>query len=77
MSSCVTKQKISSLMSFRTRKKMACLWVAKIKLEVKGNHHYNYMYTIGEKLEYVREAENQYMQGTCYFSLLEENQLKN
>ena len=72
---CNKKSQVSYL--FAQEEKMACLWVAKIKSEVKGHHHYNDMHTIGDKLEYVRESENHHIQGTCYFSLLEENQSKN
>ena len=39
---------------------MACLWVAKLKLWNEGHHSHNYKYTIDEKLECLRESENQH-----------------
>lgn len=74
MPSCVTKQKsiVPCLLAFEG--KMVCLWVSKIKSWIKGYHHYNYKYTIGEKTVCLRESENQHIE--FYFSLFKENQPK-
>ena len=39
---------------------MAFFCVSKIKLYVKSHHSYNYKYTIGTELEYLRKSENQH-----------------
>ena len=40
--------------------KMASFCIAKITSRIKGHHHYNYKYKVGEELECLREPENEF-----------------
>ena len=39
---------------------MASFCIAKITSRIKGHHHYNYKYKVGEELECLREPENEF-----------------
>ena len=53
-----------------------CLWVTKIKLRIKGHHRYSHKYILGEKLECLRESENQHSEHVISIHSNKNNQVK-